>query len=208
MNVRAEFLQLLLVLAVAAGLGPPRAMAQGAGAGAVESPRVVAPFSLTGPSGQTVSSGQFRGEFMLVYFGYTHCPDVCPLDLLVISVMMEELSAPALQLHPLFITVDPERDTPEVLAGFMAYFHPGIVGLTGTLEEVRAAAAAFGATFAKSLILPGPGELEYFMTHTASLSLVGPDGRILEVYPSGTHPDVLIESIRSHIAGNAAAPRP
>src|SRR5690606_11015171 len=100
------------------------------------------PFALTDHTGERVTDQDFRGRYMLVYFGYTWCPDVCPTELQVISSALDELGDKAAQIRPIFITVDPERDTVAQMADYVANFHPSFVGLTGSSEEVAAVAKA------------------------------------------------------------------
>jgi len=161
----------------------------------------LAPFSLVGQHGQAVTDSDFRGSFMLVYFGYTYCPDLCPLGLQRMSEVINVLGADAGQVVPIFITVDPERDTSKVLAAYTAYFHPRLIGLTGTREQVRAARKAYGVRGFKLFLPPSFDEEEstredgsqsqgsdsdnsrYLMQHSTSAYLVGPDGKLKLTFP-------------------------
>src|SRR5918996_3071934 len=106
------------------------------GAATTAEVQIGGPFALVDHTGHTVTDADYRGKLMLVFFGFTHCPDVCPTTLQEIASALDVLGDEAGRVQPLFITVDPERDTPEVMAGYVDLFHPGIVGLTGTPEQV------------------------------------------------------------------------
>jgi cytochrome oxidase Cu insertion factor (SCO1/SenC/PrrC family) len=158
-----------------------------------------ASFSLVGQRGQAVTDRDFRGSFMLIYFGYTYCPDLCPLGLQRISEVINVLGADAGQVVPIFITVDPERDTSKVLAAYTAYFHPRLIGLTGTREQVTAAREAFGVRGFKLFLPPSFDEEEntredesqshdrdnsrYLMQHSTATYLVAPDGKLKHTFP-------------------------
>ena len=105
--------------------------------GATDGPAIGGPFTLENSSGQTVTDQTFRGKYMLVYFGYTYCPDVCPTTLNAVAAALGKLGPKAKDLTPIFITVDPHRDTPGVMKQYTAAFSPALVGLTGTPEEIR-----------------------------------------------------------------------
>ena len=106
-------------------------------------------FSLVDHTGRSVTHQDFLGRFMLIFFGYTHCPDICPTDLLVMSQALDMLGAAGERVQPIFITIDPERDTPRVMAEFVAHFHPRLVGLTGAPEQVAAAAEVYRVRYRK-----------------------------------------------------------
>jgi protein SCO1/2 len=117
-------------------------------------PAVGGPFALVDSEGRAVTDADFRGRFMLVYFGFTYCPDVCPTSLTYIAQALDRLGPDADKVVPVFITVDPERDTPEQLKEYVRHFHPKLVGLTGTPEQIAAAAKAYRVYFAKARV-PG-----------------------------------------------------
>ena len=155
------------------------------------------PFSLLDHSGSLVADTDFHGEFTLVFFGYTHCPDVCPTTLQEVAVAMAALGDESAEVRPLFITVDPERDTPEVLAHYVSAFHPRIVGLTGTVEQVAAVTEAYRVFYAKA-------EIDadfYLMDHSSALYLMGRDGRFLTAFSSTTLPEDMAAKIRGYIDG-------
>ncbi|OHC75405.1 MAG: hypothetical protein A3G18_05750 [Rhodospirillales bacterium RIFCSPLOWO2_12_FULL_58_28] len=163
------------------------------------------PFSLIDHSGKAVTDKDFSGSFMLVFFGYTSCPDVCPTELKVISDAMDILGEAGKKVQPLFITVDPERDTPEVLAGYVGAFHPRLIGLTGSAKQIEAAAGVFKAGYVK-LEDPSPTKeksSEYFMGHSSSTYLIGPDGKALFTFPRGLGPEELAKEVGKFIAAAA-----
>ncbi len=141
------------------------------GAGPLPLPIADMSFTLTDQSGNTVRPSDWIGRATMVFFGFTWCPDVCPTTLSDISDWLEELGTDANQLNVAMITVDPERDTSEVLGDYLTYFDPRIVGLTGTLDEIERAASGFRARFEK---LPRDGD--YTMNHTAGIFLFRQDG--------------------------------
>jgi protein SCO1/2 len=168
----------LLALAVAAGaallLLRPAPAPQGNLAGA----SVGGPFTLTDEAGRPVTSETFAGHWRLMYFGFTYCPDICPTDTakLAAGLKLFETRHPkqAATLQPLFLTVDPERDTPAALAEFTDSFHPRLLGLTGTREQVDAALKTFRIYASK---VPGTTAESYTYDHLAVFYLMDPDGR-------------------------------
>ena len=160
------------------------------------------PFELIDQTGRTRSERDFRGRLMLVYFGFTGCPDVCPTDLQAIGLAMEKLGADADSVQPLFVTVDPERDTPEHLAEYLPLFHPRLIGLTGSAEAIRRAANAYKVYYAKVSLGNDPSS--YTIDHTAYIYLMDRDGNYLGFFPPGTSAERMVEIIRPHL-GNAPA---
>ena len=154
------------------------------------------PFTLTDQAGRRRSDSEFRGRLMIVYFGYTFCPDVCPADLMAITQALDALGPQAQGIQPVFITLDPERDT-KVLADYVAAFHRSLVGLTGSPEEIRKIANAYKAFYAK---VPGEREGEYAIDHTGIIYLMGRDGKYLGFMPPQTNPDRLTEVLRKYLA--------
>lgn len=154
------------------------------------------PFTLTSHTGEQVSDGQFRGKFMLVYFGYSYCPDVCPLDLQKMSVALYQLEQEGYDtssVQPLFITIDPERDTVEELATFVPDFHPNLIALTGTLPEIEAVARDYKVYFAKR---EQPGTDDYLMDHSAIIYAMNPDGEYVRLFSSREKPSDIADSLR------------
>jgi protein SCO1 len=131
------------------------------------------PFALTNHDGKRVTEQDFRGKYMLVAFGYTYCPDICPSELQTITLALDALGAKADAIVPVFISVDPERDTVPQLANFVRNFSPRIVGLTGTPEEVKAAATAYRAGYKKE---PSANGGDYAVSHTTFMYVMSPSG--------------------------------
>ena len=143
------------------------------------------PFSLTDQSGARRALEDFRGRLVLLYFGYTFCPDVCPSDLLTLKALLE-LHAEDLQV--VFVTLDPERDTPAQLAAYLPHFDPRIVGLTGTAQEVRTVADLYKAYYAK-VAVNGAGS--YMIDHSTALYLLDREGGFRGSFPAGASLEVL-----------------
>jgi len=154
------------------------------------------PFTLTDQSGRQRSDSDFRGKLMIVYFGYTFCPDVCPVDLMAIGQALDALGPAADGVQPIFITVDPERDT-KVLAEYIRAFHKSLIGLTGTPEEIRKVANAYKAFYAK---VPGTRDGDYAIDHTGVIYLMGRNGEYLGFMPPQTGPEKLTEILRKYLA--------
>jgi protein SCO1/2 len=154
------------------------------------------PFTLTDSSGHKRSDSEFRGKLMIVYFGYTFCPDVCPADLMAITQALDELGPAASGIQPVFITVDPERDT-KVLGEYVRAFHRSFIGLTGSPEEIRKVANAYKAFYAK---VPSAQSGEYAVDHTGVIYLIGRNGEYLGFMPPQTGPEKLTEILRKYLA--------
>jgi len=135
------------------------------------------PFSLIDGDGKPVTDQSWRGKYMLVYFGYTYCPDVCPTTLTNLADAMDKLGAKADRVQPLFITVDPKRDTPPVVKQYAAAFGPRMIGLTGSADQIAAVAKEYRVYYAEHRTGPGPDD--YSMDHSSVLYLMGPDGQFI-----------------------------
>lgn len=170
------------------------------------------PFSLVDHTGQAVTEKDFLGKFMLVYFGYTHCPDLCPIDLQVMVQAIDILGEQNEKVQPIFITVDPERDTVEVMTDYVRRFHPRLIGLSGTREQVAAATKTYRIRRMKFFRLDlgdddkdQSGATEdksrYVVDHTASFFLVGPDGGGLMQYSRDMTAEEIAEDIQQFIDG-------
>ena len=142
-------------------------------------------FALTGSAGETVKWSDFAGKYRIVYFGYAFCPDICPTDMQRVAQGLKQLKqsdpAKAGRIVPIFITVDPERDTPAVVGEFAAAFSPDIIGLTGTPEQIAATAKAFAVGYSKGEPVEGGG---YLVDHTTVTYLFGPDGAPIATLPT------------------------
>ena len=154
------------------------------------------PFTLTDQTGKQRSDSEFRGKLMIVYFGYTSCPDVCPTDLMAITQALDALGSAAEGVQPIFITIDPERDT-DGLADYVSSFHHSLVGLTGAPDEIKKVANAYKAFYVK---VPGERSGEYSIDHAGVIYLMGRDGEYLGFMPPQTNPDRLAEILRRNLA--------
>jgi protein SCO1/2 len=156
------------------------------------------PFRLTDQHGAEVTERDFAGRYMLIYFGYTYCPDICPLSLANMAQAMDLLPPDqAAQVVPIFITVDPERDTVEQLAEYAPLFHPALAALTGSPEAIKAAAKAYRVYFAKA----GNGDAnDYLMDHSSFIYLMGPDGRYVRHFAHNATPEEIAAGIGDVLA--------
>lgn len=156
------------------------------------------PFALvSAATGLEVTDQQFRGKWLLVFFGYTYCPDICPTTLSNIAETMSGLGSIAEEVQPLFVTVDPARDTPPVLASYTAAFDPRIVGLTGSPEQISAVANEFGARYFKREV-----DGDYFVDHTATVYVVGPDGVLASIFLPSDGPSSIVAGLQRLIAAS------
>ncbi len=154
------------------------------------------PFALIGKDGKTVTDLDFRGRHMLVFFGFTHCPDICPAELQVMAAAMDELGSDAKKVVPIFITLDPERDTPGVVTAYVENFGPNFVGLSGSPEAIAKAAKAYRVSYQKFQD-EKTGD-NYTIDHSALAYLMGPDGEYITHIPYGTPAAKMAETLRRH----------
>lgn len=152
------------------------------------------PFTLVDSDGRTISDTDFGGKWLLIYFGYTHCPDACPTALNTIAEALDQLGPSRSKLQALFITLDPARDTAAVLKDYTGAFNAGIVGLTGTPEQIAAAAHEYRITYAKQPSAAGDGE--YGIDHTSIIFLMDPTGHLSSIFSHETPPDRMARRIR------------
>ena len=156
-----------------------------------QSPPGFAPdFVLQSQDGTLVSSDDFPGKLLAVFFGYTSCPDVCPLTLSTLTRAFDRLGDERDRVQVILITVDPARDTPERLKRYLSGFHPSFLGLTGSEEEIRSVAHGFGADFGRS----GEGQ-DYIVDHTARVFVVDPAGRIPLTFPITATPEEIVRDL-------------
>lgn len=151
-------------------------------------------FALNTHDGKKVTERTFRGHLLLVYFGYTQCVDVCPYDMAAAGRALDILGSRSAAVQPLFITIDPQHDTPALLAKYVPLFHPRLIGLTGPIDAVRAATDAFGASFDKEPIPRFTGH-----GHSANLYLIGRDGAFLRAFRTPTTGEVIAEVIKLYL---------
>lgn len=151
------------------------------------------PFTLADPDGRRRHLSDFRGKLVLLYFGYATCPDVCPIDLMAIGQLIRSLEAEGDEVQPVFVTLDPERDTHQVLRAYATSFHPRFVSLTGTEAEVRRVATSYKVFFEK--VTP-PGASLYLIDHAAFVFLLDREGRYVGLFPPGTPPERMAVIVR------------
>jgi len=151
------------------------------------------PFTLTDQNGKRVTEKDFRGRYTLVFFGFTNCPDICPAGLQLIAAALDKVGAKADKVTPLFISVDPARDTPQKLAGYVKNFSDRLVGLTGTPEEIAAVARAYRVYYQKTPNESAPSD--YGMDHSSIIYLMGPDGEYVTHFTPMTSLDEMVAKL-------------
>lgn len=151
------------------------------------------PFTMVNQKGETVTEKSFAGKPMLLFFGYTYCPDVCPTELQVMAEALRQLGDKASDIQPILVSIDPARDTPQVLADYVANFGPQFVGLTGTPDQVKAMADAYRVFYAKVENKDDPQA--YLMDHSSIIYLMGADGKFLKHFTYSTDAKALAEGI-------------
>jgi protein SCO1 len=201
MNLRCRLLQLCIAQPLII-LGPLLAVVviisePGARAGTLNV-AIGGPFTLSTPDGTTVTDGTYRGKWLLVYFGYTFCPSSCPATLLAVTAALEELGQDAAQVQALFITVDPQRDTPNVMRQYIESFDPRIVGLTGTPQQIAAAAQEYGAYYVQHSTGASPDD--YVVDHSTYLYVMDPLGKFVLAFEADTSGDRIADALRALIA--------
>ncbi len=191
-------LSMLVGLLVAAGI----AWWQVEQAGLVDRPGTEAsvpiggPFSLTDHTGRRITEADFRGKLMLVYFGYTYCPDICPTELYTMSLALDRLGAESEQIRALFVSVDPERDDLALLRDYIALFHPDMVAATGTPDEIEAMARAYRVYYARA---ENPDGGPYLMDHSTFIYLMSEVGDLVTVFPAGGQPEAIVDAVRARL---------
>lgn len=156
------------------------------------------PFSLTDQNGRRVSDKDFLGKYMLVFFGYTYCPDVCPTELQVMTEALGQMGAKGGIIQPIFISFDPERDTPETLKAYVGNFSPRLIGLTGSADDIATAAKAYRVYYSK---VEKGGASDYLMDHSTIIYLMGPDGKFIKHFSYSTDAKALSEALAAAVAG-------
>jgi protein SCO1/2 len=158
--------------------------------------------SFTDHQGRAVSEDTLKGEFLLVFFGYTHCPDVCPTALQVMSSAVRRLGTAGDRIRPVFISLDPARDTPEVLRDYVGHFHPRLLGLTGTEEQIHAAARAYDLLFVRGAVDAAGG---YSISHEDDLYLIGPEGEAIAILDGHAGVDALVSELAVQLSSYGGA---
>lgn len=187
---------LLLVGIIAAGLILRGGASEPVAASKTESVPIGGAFHLVDQDGKSVTDQTYRGKWLLVFFGFTNCPDVCPTTLNDVALVLDQLGPLAASVQPLFITVDPERDTPEIMKAYAEAFHPSIVGLTGTPAQIAEVAAAYRVYYKKV-----PQGESYSMDHSGITYVMTPDGRFAAHFSPRTGVDPMANKLRGLISG-------
>jgi cytochrome oxidase Cu insertion factor (SCO1/SenC/PrrC family) len=156
------------------------------------------PFSLTDHEGKPRTHKDFPGRFLLVNFGYTHCPNICPLGLSTMAAALDMLEHSGARVQPLFITIDPARDTPAVLKDYVPNFHPRLIGLGGSEAQISSVAKAYRVHRAKVIVADAPPG-DYLASHTPLTYLMAPNGAFVTMFPHGTQPQFMADAIRRHM---------
>lgn len=196
-NKQALIPYLLLILALAGGvLWHESRLVPGLGRTVTTGVADVGgPFKLTDQTGKTVTERDFHGRYMLIYFGYSFCPDVCPTTLGVMAEALQKLGGEGQRVVPVFITIDPERDTPKVLADYVKAFGPQFVGLTGDKAAIADVEKKYRVYAVKRPLEKGG----YGMDHSSVIYLMGPNGKLVSFYDEAISPDDLAKELRAKI---------
>jgi protein SCO1/2 len=166
------------------------------GAGLSAAVKIGGPFTLTNHFGKNVSDTAYRGHYLYIYFGYGYCPDVCPTELANMAATIDALGSQADKVQPLFITLDPERDTTEFLAEYVTQFHPQFIGLTGSLEKIAAVANSYRVFYRKA---QDEDASEYLMDHSNFVYFMGDNGGFLTMFRGGTNPEAAAKTMMKYI---------
>ncbi|HWW65550.1 MAG TPA: SCO family protein [Sphingomonadaceae bacterium] len=171
---------------------------QGPKEGPLAGAAIGGPFSLIDQNGKPVRDTDFAGQYRLIYFGYTFCPDACPTDLQALMQGFRQFEktdpAKAAKLQPIFITVDPARDTPAALKSFVSAFHPRLIGLTGSEAEIKKVATEYGVYYSKQAPA-GDDKNAYLVDHSRTATLYGPDGKPIALIPQDGTPDEIASEL-------------
>ena len=158
------------------------------------------PFTLIDHTGEKVTEATFRGKYMLIQFGYTFCPDICPTGLSTITTALRRLGRGAEKIQPLFVTIDPERDTPQKLSSYVEHFYPNLKGLTGTKAQIESMAKAY-RVFRKKV--SDGASSDYVMDHSTFTYLMDPKGKLALMFRYETNPEIMAKAIADEIYGKS-----
>jgi protein SCO1/2 len=156
------------------------------------------PFELTDHNGLTRTDKDFLGAFMLIGFGYADCPSVCPNNLQNMALALDELDDRAELIQPVFVSIDPARDSPEIMKDFVANFHPRLIGLTGTEAQIRAAAKAY-RVHRRKVVVEGEDAADYLVDHSSLTLLIGPGGKFATMFPNDTPPEKMAAVLAKYL---------
>ena len=193
----------IILIAFSIGMGVALLLRHQSGPGVVQSGKALigGEFSLTNHKGEPVTDKNFHGKYMLVSFGYTFCPDICPAELQLMTDAMEKLGGKESEVVPVFVTIDPARDTVEQMRDYVSNFHPGMVGLTGTAEQIKKAAETFRVFYAKAET-DSADDQYYLMDHSTFIYLMDRNGEYLRHFPYGTNADDLAAAISEVVSAS------
>lgn len=196
----------LLVIAVVIGFAGMKFMQPTAQVGPQKqtataiTPKIGGPFSLIDHNAKPVTDKDYRGKYMLIFFGYTFCPDVCPTALSNVASALDELGPLAEKFQPIFISVDPDRDTPKILKDYVSAFHPQAIGLTGTADNIAAAAKAYRVYYAK-VREEGTDKDDYLMDHSAIVYLMNTEGKFIGHFPHSISGEDMAKALKEKLSG-------
>ena len=159
-------------------------------------PAIGGPFTLIDQNGKTVTDKDFLGKYSLLFFGFTYCPQVCPTELHKMARILDMLGDKANNIQPVFVSVDPGRDTPEVMKEYVSQFHPKLIGLTGSKEQIENIKNAY-KVFSKKIEMGGKDN--YMVNHSAFMYLMNPEGKNIAIYPSKDTAEQIAKDIKSKI---------
>jgi cytochrome oxidase Cu insertion factor (SCO1/SenC/PrrC family) len=200
MPARSQAAFALAVLAIALAIAAAAFYFSFGGSGPMTSGTALVggPFSLVDQDGRRVTEKDFLGKYMLVFFGFTYCPDVCPTELQVMSAALDELGTAGNDIQPVFVSIDPERDTPVVVKQYVQNFHPRLMGLTGSAEEIATIARAYRVYYKKATSSATSGDYE--LDHSTTIYLMDREGRFRKHFGYTTDAKGLAQDLREAIS--------
>lgn len=198
MPSRLKVLFAAAVLVMAVTIGSVALLWKGSPSALVGEALVGGPFMMTNQDGKRVTEKDFLGRYMLVFFGFTYCPDVCPTELQVMTAALAGMGEDGKSIQPVFVSIDPERDTPANVKAYVENFGGGLVGLTGSPEDVAKMAKAFRVYYQR---VDNPASKDYSMDHSSIIYLMGPDGKFRKHFTYTTDPKALAEGLRGAMGG-------
>ncbi len=196
---RAVLIFAAVVLAIAAGIGSYAFLSRPEGPLGTGVALVGGPFTMTNQDGARVTEKDFLGRYMLMFFGYTYCPDICPTELQVMTAALDMMGEEGKAITPVFVSVDPQRDTPDVVKSFVENFGPNVVGLTGSPEDIAGIAKAYRVYYAKAA---SSASDEYLVDHSSIIYLMGPDGRFVKHFTYTTDAPQLAKELKEAITAS------
>ncbi len=166
--------------------------------------RIGGSFVLTNHDGKIVTDADYHGKYLLVYFGYTYCPDMCPTGLQSISRALDQLGGDAKKVQPLFITIDPDRDTPVKMKEYISSFHPSIVGLTGSAQQIADVAKEYQVYYKRGEQVD---EHDYMMDHSSLIYLMNPDGKLVTTFNEEADPAAIVKALHAAWENKTSTPK-